>query len=393
MASRRWTVGTREAGEVTANQANDSEALLRDLVALNMTLRLSVEDYERLAAALGGHQALRKASPADLARVEGIGQKLAAEIVRRLRSDDADEELRQADERSVAILPFHSPDYPALLRRTPEPPLVLYVQGAMEPADAVALAIVGSRHPTHYGVTQAGRLASELAARGMTIVSGLAQGIDTAAHRGALDAGGRTIAVLGGGIARLYPAENAALADEIVNHGAVVSEYPLHTAPLDFCFPRRNRIVSGLALGVLVIEAAFKSGALITADWALSQGREVFALPGRVDTRNSRGCHLLIKQGAKLVETSGDILEGLGDVGKTLAPPRPRLREEPLALVAEQLAVYKAIGDDPTQIDAITDAAGLPAQQVASILMLLELKRAVTQLPGKHFVRRAEQPE
>lgn len=366
--------------------------LLRDLVALNMTLRLSVEDYERLAAALGGHEALRKASPTDIERAGNVGPKLAADIVRLLHSDDPDEELLQAAERSVAILPFNSPAYPALLRRIPDAPLVLYVQGELQPADAVALAIVGSRFPTHYGATQAGRLASELAARGMTIVSGLAGGIDTAAHRGALDGGGRTIAVLGGGIARLYPAENAPLAAEVVQHGAVVSDFPLHTRPQAFTFPRRNRIVSGLALGVLVVEADRESGALITADWALAQGREVFALPGRVTDKMSRGCHLLIKQGAKLVETSSDVIEGLGEVGEALAPPRPKPHEEPLALAAEQQAVYNAIGDDPAHIDAITDACGLPPQQVASILMVLELKRLVTQLPGKHFTRRPEPP-
>ncbi len=367
--------------------------LLRDLVALNMTLRLCVEDYERLAAALGGHEGLRKASAGDIERAANVGPKLAADIARLLHSEDPDEELRQAEERSVAILPFTSPAYPALLRRIPDAPLVLYVQGELQAADAVALAIVGSRFPTHSGTAQAGRLASELAARGMTIVSGLAQGIDTAAHRGALDGGGRTLAVLGGGIARLYPAENAPLADEIATHGAVVSDFPLHTRPQDFTFPRRNRIVSGLALGVLVVEADTDSGALITADWALNQGREVFAVPGRVTDKRSRGCHLLIKQGAKLVETSDDILEGLGEVGKSLAPPRPRPKEEPLALAAEQLAVYKAIGDDPTHIDAITDACRLPPQQVASILMLLELKKAITQLPGKHFVRKADLPQ
>ncbi len=349
-----------------------------------------MEDYERLAAALGGHESLRKASPRDLEQAANVGPKLAADIPRLLHGPDPDEELRQAEERSVAIIPFTSPAYPALLRRIPEAPLVLYVEGELQPADAVALAVVGSRFPTHYGTTQAGRLASELAARGMTIVSGLAQGIDTAAHRGALDGGGRTIAVLGGGIARLYPSENAPLADEIAAHGAVVSDFPLHTRPQDFTFPRRNRIVSGLALGVLVVEADIDSGALITADWALAQGREVFALPGRVTDKRSRGCHLLIKQGAKLVETSDDILEELGEVGKTLAPPRAKPKEEPLALAAEQLAVYNAIGDDPTHIDAITDASGLPPQQVASILMLLELKKAITQLPGKHFVRRAD---
>ncbi|MBM4033412.1 MAG: DNA-protecting protein DprA [Planctomycetes bacterium] len=371
-----------------------ASGVLRDLVALNMTLRLSVEDYERLAAALGGHEGLRKASAGDIERAANVGPKLAADIARVLRSGDPDEELRQAAERSVAILPFSSPQYPAILLRIPEAPLVLYVQGELQPADAVALAIVGSRFPTHYGTTQAGRLASELAARGMTIVSGLAQGIDTAAHRGALDGGGRTIAVLGGGLAsRLHPPDNAPLADEISRHGAIISDFPLHTPSLPAYFPRRNRIVSGLALGVLVVEADFDSGALITADWALAQGREVFALPGRVTDKRSRGCHLLIKQGAKLVETSEDVLEELGDVAKALAPPRYKPREEPLALAAEEQAVYGAIGDDPTHIDAITDASGLPAHQVASTLMLLELKKAVTQLPGKHFVRKAEQPE
>jgi len=376
-----------------ASDTCNPDGPLRDLVALNMTLRLSVADYEGLLAALGGHEALRKASAADLARVEGIGGKLAADVHRLLRSEDPDEELRQAGERGVAILPFNCPAYPALLRRIPDAPLVLYVQGALEPADAVALAIVGSRTPTHYGTTQAGRLASELAARGATIVSGLARGIDTAAHRAALDAGGRTLAVLGGGIAaKLHPPENAPLADEIAQHGALVSELPLHNPSLDFCFPRRNRIVSGLALGVLVVEAAFKSGALITADWALAQGREVFALPGRVDSAKSRGCHLLIKQGAKLVEFADDITDGLGDVGKLLAPPRPKAPRQPPELSRDEAAILQAIGDDPAHIDAITDASGLPPQQVASILMILELKKVVEQLPGKHFARKVEFP-
>jgi DNA processing protein len=365
---------------------------LRDLVALNMTLRFSVAEYEQLAGRLGGHEALLRASPAELERAANVAGRLAAEIPRLLHSGEPDEELRQAAERGVTVLSFNDPAYPAQLRVIADPPLVLYLQGTIEPADAVALAIVGSRYPTHYGTTQAERLASELATRGVIIVSGLARGIDTAAHRAALDAGGRTIAVLAGGIAKLSPPENAALADEIVAHGALVSEFPLHTPPLPAFFPRRNRLISGLALGVVVVEADRDSGALITADWALSQGREVFALPGRVDSAKSRGCHLLIKQGARLVETADDVLEGLGDVGRTLARARPRATEAALALTPEQTRVVKAIGDDPTHIDAITDASGLSPQQVASILMILELRKVVAQLPGKHFARKIDLP-
>jgi len=382
-------VGARRVARETSDS---SSSCLRDLVALNMTLRLGVAEYEQLVARLGGHEALRRASAGDLERAAGLGPKLAAEIPRLLRSAEPGEELRQADERGIDVLPFNAPAYPVPLRRIANPPLVVYLQGRLEPADAVAVAFVGSRRPSHYGITQAGRLASELALRGVTIVSGFARGIDTAAHRAALDAGGRTIAVLASGLARLYPSENAGLADEIVGRGALVSESPLHTPPLRPYFPRRNRIISGLSLGVVVVEAAHRSGALITADWALDQGREVFALPGRVDRKNSHGCHLLIKQGARLIETADDILEGLGDVGAPLRPPRPKAREPMPSLSGDQLAVLKAVGDEPTHIDAITDACALPPQQVASLLMILELKKVVAQLPGKHFVRTIDLP-
>jgi len=364
------------------------DPILRDLVALNMTLRLGVSDYERLVAAFGSHDALVAASPRDLRRAGGLGSRLASEIARLRRSEEPDEELRQTAERGVAVLAFNHPAYPAPLRRTPDPPLVLYVEGQLEETDAVALAIVGSRHPTHYGTTQAARLAAELAARGLTIVSGLARGIDSAAHRGALDGSGRTLAVLGSGLAKLYPPENAPLADEIAAHGALASEFPLHTPPWPANFKRRNRIVSGLALGVLVVEATATSGALLTADWALDQGRDVFALPGRVDRKQSRGCHRLIKQGAALVETADDILRGLGDVGATLAPPRPRPQAPQPDLSPQEATVLQAVGDEPTHIDTVADAAALPAPAVAGILMVLELKRLIEQLPGKHFVRR-----
>jgi DNA processing protein len=362
--------------------------MLRDLVALNMTLRFDVEDYERLAAALGSHEAIRTASKKDLIRRGGLTEKLAADVVRIRDRDDADEELHQAAERGIEVIPFADPAYPAPLRRVPKAPLVLYARGAMEPEDAVAVAVVGTRRPTHYGRTQAGRLASELAARGVTIVSGLALGIDTAAHRGALDGGGRTLAVLGSGLARLYPSENVGLADQVAEHGAVLSEFPLHEKARRYNFPRRNRLVSGLSLGILVVEAPRKSGALNTADWALEQNREVFALPGRVDRKQSHGCHKLLKQGAHLVERDQDVLDALGDVAKALAPPRPKRRRAPQPeLSPDQAAVLQAVGDEPTHIDDITVAAGLPPQAVSGALMVLELKKQVTQLQGKTFVR------
>ncbi|MBL7222457.1 MAG: DNA-protecting protein DprA [Candidatus Brocadiae bacterium] len=363
-----------------------ADDLLRDLVALNLTLRLDAADYHRLIDAFGSHEALRQASARDLLERGGLSQTLARQVVRTRESSDPDEEIRQAAERDVAILHCLHPHYPASLRRTPRPPLVLYVRGALEPTDAVAVAIVGSRQPTHYGATQAARLAAELAARGITVVSGLARGIDSAAHQGALDSGGRTLAVLGSGLADLYPQENTALAQAVADHGAVLSEFPLHTPAWPANFPRRNRIVSGLALGVLVVEAATKSGALVTADCALAQGREVMAVPGRVDRRQSHGCHWLLKQGARLVEGANDVLDALGDVALALAPPRPKAPRAPIELPPEHAAVLAAVADEPTHIDTITAACGLPAHAVAGALVCLELKKLVSQLPGKHFV-------
>jgi len=362
------------------------DAVLRDLVALNMTLRFDVGDYERLVRGLGSHEALRTASARDLVRA-GVGAATAARVARLQHSEEPDGELRLAEEMGVQVIPFISPEYPRLLRKIANPPLLLYVQGTLTEHDALSIAIVGSRRASHYGSTQAARLASELATSGLTIVSGFAAGVDTAAHRAALDAGGRTLAVLGSGLARLYPAENAPLADDVAASGAVISEYPLDTRPLRPFFPRRNRIVSGLSLGVLVVEAARRSGALITADWALDQGREVLAVPGRVDRPSAGGCHRLIQQGARLVERAEDVLDQLGDVGAALVPSRARREAAPLPeLSDEERRVFEAVGDEPVHIDVVTERSGLPAHNVSSLLMLLELKRVVTQLPGKHFV-------
>jgi len=216
-----------------------------------------------------------------------------------------------ARENKVKTLGIADKDYPTNLRYIYDPPATVYLKGNIVPEDNIAIAIVGSRRATHYGLKNAKSLAFELAVRGITIVSGLARGVDSAAHRGALEAKGRTIAVLGSGLNVIYPKENERLAEEIAQNGAVISEFPLDAGPQRYHFPRRNRVISGLSLGVVVVEAAQKSGALITANCALEQGREVFALPGKIDSFTSRGTHDLIKQGAKLVESIEDIIEEL----------------------------------------------------------------------------------
>jgi DNA processing protein len=251
---------------------------------------------------------------------------------------------------------------------------------------------VGTRHATQYGVAQAERLAGGLVRAGYTVVSGLARGIDAAAHRGALKAGGRTLAVLGSGVLNIYPPEHAQLATEIITHGALLGENPPRSPPLSGAFPQRNRIITGLSLGVIVIEASERSGALISARHAMEQGREVFALPGRVDSRTSRGCHRLIRDGAKLVETIDDVLEELGP----LATPTPAARgdnEPPIRHPAElqlnepEKAVLAAVGDEPLTIDEVVVASGLAVQNVLATISVLEMRRLIRRLGGNRVMR------
>lgn len=260
-------------------------------------------------------------SEAELRRVPGIGP-VTAKAIR--QAPDPREEIELAARHGVEILPLDDPRYPAPLRTLYDHPLVLYRRGSAAEADAAAVAVVGSRECGDYGRRQAGRFGRELASMGVSVVSGLARGVDTAAHRGALEAPeGRTIAVLGSGLLRVYPPENARLFEEICRRGAVYSEFPLRTPPEGLNFPRRNRVIAGLSLGVLVVEAGETSGALLTADWAVEQGREVFCLPGSVESPLSRGCHRLIRQGAKLVETPADILEEFPAFAALVAPAVP----------------------------------------------------------------------
>lgn len=281
--------------------------------------------------------------------------------------------------------------YPAWLRAIPDPPAALYCDGFFEPRDRQAVAIVGARQATPYGLRATETLARELSGAGFTIVSGLARGIDAAAHRAALDAGGRTVAVLGCGLDINYPPEHGRLREEIAASGAVVTEYEPGTPPRAGHFPRRNRIISGLSLGVVVVEAAEDSGSLITARLALEQGREVFAVPGSIDAPLSRGPHGLLKQGAKLVETVDDIVEELlPQLGTASVPTQQRMpfkAMEPPDLSPEERRVWEQMSRDPLHLDDLTERSGLTPAGVAGILLGLELKDVVRQLPGQRYYR------
>jgi DNA processing protein len=280
------------------------------------------------------------------------------------------------------VLTWDSPEYPASLRNIADPPPVLYVRGQLMARDEWALAVVGTRRATVYGREVTRSLVSGLAASGVTIVSGLAHGIDTHAHQVALDAGGRTLAVLGSGIDVIYPAENRKLAELIVNSGAILSEYPLGAQPESGNFPRRNRIISGLSLGVLVVEGTKSSGAMITADYASEQGREIFAVPGSILSPNSAGPNYLIQQGAKLVTTMGDILE---ELNLTMAAEQAAARE----IIPDnetEAVLLRHLSAEPMHVDELGRAAQLPINEVASTLTLMELKGKVRQVGGMNYI-------
>lgn len=281
-------------------------------ILLNLIPGIGSTAWRLLLDRLGGVEGIGQAD-AGLLRAAGLSPAKAAAVIA-IRDDapKADEELALAARHGTRIVTWADDGYPPQLRTIPDPPLALYVRGELCAGDRAAVAVVGARRASLYGLQCAARFGEELAARGITVVSGLALGIDGAAHEGALRAGGRTVAVLGGGLARLYPPQHAALAEQVAAHGAVISEYPMTMPSLPEQFPRRNRIISGLSLGVVVVEAASRSGSLITADCALEQGREVFAVPGPVMSETSRGTHRLVRQGAALVTCAEDVLDELG---------------------------------------------------------------------------------
>jgi DNA processing protein len=373
----------RNTAGSSATEAAEREARW----ALGLVPQLGGVALQGLLAALGSAVKAWEATPQALQAVPGISRGMAQAIRRFPRARALREDQAQVARAGVRVIVWGDPDYPARLQEVASVPPVLYLRGTLEREDDSAIAIVGARHATAYGEDLARELAAELGRRGLTIVSGLARGIDAAAHRGALAAGRRTLAVLGSGLDQIYPPEHKTLGDEVAAHGALISEFPLGTPPLRLHFPRRNRIISGLSLGVIVVEAGVGSGALITAHHALEQGREVFAVPGRVHARYSEGCHRLIKAGAKLVESWEDVLS---ELLPQLRPRRSLNREAsppPPALLAAEQQVFDILAEGPLHIDALIVRAGLPGGRVASALVGLEMKGLVRQLSGKVFER------
>lgn len=328
------------------------------------------------------------ATPGEWRQVPGIGQKLARALFE-ASSIDVAAELDLCRQHGIDLVTDEADDYPSMLQEIADPPAILFRQGTVLPADGIAVAIVGTRHATQYGLAQAERLAGELARAGICVISGLARGIDSAAHRGALDAGGRTIAVLGSGLLQLYPPENRRLAAEIAEHGAVLSELPPRVKPSQHTFPQRNRIVTGLSLGVIVVEAALGSGALISARHAMEQNREVFAVPGRVDSRASRGCHRLLRDGAKLVESVDDVLEELSPLVESTPQEDGRLVRHPAELQLNELErqVLDAVTTDPLPVDQVVANSGLPVHRVLATVSVLEMRRLVRRVSGNQIVR------
>jgi DNA processing protein len=358
------------------------------------TLTIALNTLPRLRAAIAGAAFERfgsaagilAATAAELTSLRGVGPALAA-AVRGLDAERVGEaEERRARELGMVLLTLEDPEYPERLRLIPDPPRVLYRLGELLPQDGAGIAVVGARAATAYGRTVAERLGRELAGAGVTVVSGLARGIDACAHRGALAGCGRTVAVLGTGLDRIYPPEHAQLAADVAARGALISEFPLGAEPEPWHFPLRNRVISGLARGVVVVEAAVRSGALGTADMALEQSREVFAVPGPVTSPTSAGTNRLIRQGAGLVEGARDILEAFPDLAARLAgaPGEPAA---PAGLSDPERRLLEALGASALPIDEIIRVAPGPAAATAALLTALELKGLVRQQPGKIFAR------
>ncbi len=362
---------------------------VESLVALNLLPKIGPIRVRRLLEAFGEPAAVLAAPKDRLMRVDGIGEE-TANILRRWQ-DHADpaKELEEARTRGISIVTHDDADYPAPLREVYDPPLLLYVWGKLEPRDRHAIGVVGSRRATTYGRNATKKLSYQLAASGFTVISGLARGIDTTAHEAALAARGRTVAVIGSGLAKLYPPENLGLAEKIADgNGAVVSEFPLHTAPDKQTFPMRNRIVAGWSQAVLVVESPAWSGSLITANLATEYGKPVFAVPGPIDKDTSAGCHKLIREGATLVADASHILDDLGELPFARAAAAPEEASDVPELPDEEAAVFAAIGADETPVDRVIESTGLPPSSVTSTLMKLELRRLVRALPGFRYVRR-----
>jgi DNA processing protein len=358
--------------------------------------------FAQLLKYFGSVDAVLGASAYTLAKIDGIGSITAEQICHSRDSFDADKEIELAERIGIWIINFEDDRYPAALKKIYDPPPVLYIKGTLVKSDSLAVAIVGARRCSHYGSEQASRFGHLLAGAGFTIVSGMARGIDSAAHTGALSAGGRTIAVQGCGLAKIFPPENKQLFEKISQSGACISELPLEYEPLAENFPVRNRIIAGLCLATIVVEAMPRSGALLTARAALENDREVMAVPGRIDSPLSKGPHSLIKQGAKLVESVEDVIETLEFLQKDFAEfvsqsaeqsvknaQMPLFDVSQMNLTETEKKIFDCLDSEPVHIEEIITATGLAAGKVNASVVSLRLKGIVKQMPGNFFCRKA----
>ncbi len=354
-------------------------------IALNMVPHVGPVRLRRLLAFFGSATAILQARPQQLREVEGIGPEASESIAGWEKTVDLSGELRRVEAFGAHVVTPSDAAYPPSLKEIHDPPIVLYVWGELSPRDAHSIAVVGTRKPTHYAMECTKKLSYQLAYSGLTVVSGLARGIDTAAHQAALAAKGRTIAVLGSGLECLYPAENQDLAEKIAASGAVVTEFPMQKRADRQTFPMRNRIITGLAFGLLVAEAGLKSGSLISATQAGEQGRSLYAVPGRIDQPNAFGSNRLIQQGAKLVMSAQDILDDFG----LLFREQPELipAAAPVELSPVEQTLYASLDGEETTIDELVGKCGLPTHEVSSTLLALEMRSLVKQLPGSRFVK------
>jgi DNA processing protein len=368
---------------------------MRDLLTLQLIPGLGPLRTAALLERFDSAREVLSASAEDLAEVPGIGPKLSAEIVQGRRAVDVDGELRLLEKHSVRLVARGTPEYPASLAEIHDPPFLLYVRGTLEERDGRAVAIVGSRQGSDYGRRVTRRLAADLARAGYTVVSGLARGTDGEAHKAALQAGGRTLAVLAGGLSRIYPPEHQGLADEVEKSGALLTESRMGQEPLATLFPARNRIISGLCRAVVLVEAAAKSGALITAEHAAEQGRSVLAVPGPVDAESSGGTNALIRQGAVLCRGIDDILEELQGVSATTTAANASAAATPAAppagpppwLDETQRRVWEFLAEGPRHLDEMVQQLGLSVSQLSGMLLTMEMRKAVRRLPGNRYER------
>ncbi|MFH0838562.1 MAG: DNA-processing protein DprA [Candidatus Omnitrophota bacterium] len=360
------------------------------LILLNMITGLGPVKIRNLLERFKHPKDIIRAKPHELKTVDGIDNDLAKRIVSNVMHTELSKELKRIEKMKVCITTLPDTTYPKNLKEIYNPPPVLYYKGSLNDGDNFSISIVGTRTPSYYGLSQAEKFSYTLALRGITIVSGMARGIDSASHNGALKAKGRTIAVLGSGLGVIYPPENEALYDKISQSGAVISEFPIETSPHKENFPRRNRIISGFSLGTLVIEAAKNSGSLITAQYALEQNREVFALPGNINANGSFGTNKLIKEGAKLVEDISDITEEIDSLRRfektELSHKKQAIHALPL-LPLEKSFLDSCPDDEPIHLDQLAAVLHCSISELLSLAMQLEIKGIIKQLPGKFFVK------